>query len=91
MTDAHLLPLSADGLVVVASVSLVEIAARLHQAAAPTEVEPSVRSPVTVPEPTPESKPEPEPVSEPSPEPEPEPAEVPKPRTKATIWVCVPG
>jgi hypothetical protein len=31
-TSAHLLPLSVDGLVVVASVSLVEIAARLHHA-----------------------------------------------------------
>jgi len=30
-TSAHLLPLSVDGLVVVASVSLVEIAARLHE------------------------------------------------------------
>jgi hypothetical protein len=30
VTSAHLLPLSVDGLVVVASISLVEIAARLH-------------------------------------------------------------
>jgi hypothetical protein len=35
-TSAHLLPLSVDGLVVVASVSLVEIAARLRQATAAT-------------------------------------------------------
>jgi hypothetical protein len=34
-TSAHLLPLSVDGLVVVASVSLVEITARLRQASTP--------------------------------------------------------
>lgn len=38
--SAHLLPLSVDGLVVVASVSLVEIAARLQQMATPTALPP---------------------------------------------------
>ena len=84
-TSAHLLPLSVDGLVVVASVSLVEIAARLHHAnTAPAEAEPTVPSPVTVPEPALAPEPEPEPVTmpEPSPKPEPEPAEVTQPRAK---------
>jgi outer membrane biosynthesis protein TonB len=72
-TSAHLLPLSVDGLVVVASVSLVEIAARLRQASAePADVAPPapISEPLPEPEPIPEPEPEPETETEPEPEPE---------------------
>jgi DNA-binding transcriptional ArsR family regulator len=58
-TSAHLLPLSVDGLVVVASVSLVEIAARLRQNTTTVEtpdveiIAAAVPDPVPVAEPTP--------------------------------------
>jgi hypothetical protein len=50
-SSAHLLPLSVDGLVVVASVSLVEIAARLRATSAPAVVVVEPPAPVAEPEP----------------------------------------
>jgi hypothetical protein len=72
VTSAHLLPLSVDGLVVVASVSLVEIAARLRHAStpdtAPAEAVPSGLTVVTDPD-TPEHEAETGPVPAPRPAP----------------------
>jgi hypothetical protein len=68
-SSAHLLPLSVDGLVVVASVSLVEIAARLRVISTPSAValvEPP--APVTVTEPDPAVTDQAEPSKSPGPE-----------------------
>lgn len=100
-TSAHLLPLSVDGLVVVASVSLVEIAARLRQAstppAAPVEAEASTPEPVTQPEeaaPVEAEPTTPEPVTAPAPveaEPEAETVPVPVPRPASRVSTAARG
>jgi hypothetical protein len=55
-SSAHLLPLSVDGLVVVASVSLVEIAARLRATSTPAAAVVEPPAPVTTPDPDPAEK-----------------------------------
>jgi hypothetical protein len=88
--SAHLLPLSVDGLVVVASISLVEIAARLtHTHRGAVDIAGPIAAPVPEPErkpmPEPEPEPEPEAVPEPVPEPDPEPEPEAKPEPEPVV------